>query len=51
LENISLRVFSTNKRAIGLYQKFGFESEGAIKRQYKLEGEYVDEVFMRKFLT
>jgi len=51
LEKLSLRVFSTNKRAIGLYQKFGFESEAVIKRQYKLEGEYVDELFMRKFLT
>ena len=51
LEKISLRVFSTNKRAIGLHQKFGFESEAVIKRQYRLEGEYVDELFMRKFLT
>jgi len=51
LEKISLRVFSTNERAIGLYQKFGFESEAVIKRQYKFEGEYMDELFMRKFLT
>lgn len=51
LEKISLSVFSTNKRAIRLYQKFGFESEATIKRQYKIEGKYVDELFMRKFLT
>lgn len=51
LEKISLSVFSTNKRAIRLYQKFGFELEGTIKRQYKIEGKYVDELFMRKFLT
>lgn len=50
LEKISLSVFSTNKRAIRLYQKFGFELEGTIKRQYKIEGEYVDELFMRRFL-
>jgi len=50
LEKISLNVFSTNERAIHLYQKFGFKLEGAIKRQYKIEGKYVDELFMRKFL-
>jgi len=41
LEKISLTVFSTNKPAINLYQKFGF----------KIEGKYVDDIIMGKFLT
>lgn len=50
LEKISLRVFSSNAPAINLYRKFGFEVEGISKRQYKIEGQYVDETIMAKFL-
>jgi RimJ/RimL family protein N-acetyltransferase len=50
LEKISLTVFSTNKPAISLYRKLGFEVEGISKKQYKIEGKYVDEVTMGKFL-
>ncbi|MEM2974869.1 MAG: GNAT family N-acetyltransferase [Candidatus Bathyarchaeia archaeon] len=49
-EKISLSVFSTNKPAINLYKKFGFEIEGVKKKEFKIEGEYVDEVCMGKFL-
>lgn len=51
LEKISLTAFSTNKAAIDLYRKFGFMIEGISKRQYKIEGRYVDEVVMGKFLN
>jgi len=51
LEKISLSVFSTNKVAIKLYRKFGFEVEGVCRKQFKIEGKYVDEVIMGKFLT
>ena len=51
LEKISLTVFSTNKAAINLYRKFGFEIEGINKKQYKIEGKYIDEIMMGKFLT
>lgn len=51
LEKISLSVFSTNEAAIKLYNKFGFEIEGRSKRQYKMEGRYIDELIMGKFLT
>ena len=51
LEKISLTVFSTNKPAINLYRKLGFEVEGISKKQYKIEGKYVDEIAMAKFLT
>jgi len=50
LEKISLTVFSTNEAAINLYRKFGFQIEGISKRQYKIEGKYVDETIMEKFL-
>ncbi len=46
VEKISLDVFSNNERAIGLYKKYGFQVEGRLKRQYVLEGRYVDEILM-----
>ena len=50
LEKISLKVFSTNTPAINMYRKLGFEVEGTSKRQYKIEGQYIDEITMGKFL-
>jgi len=49
-EKISLSVFSTNTAAINLYRKFGFEVEGVKKKEFKIEGKYVDEICMGKFL-
>lgn len=49
-EKISLSVFSTNKRAINLYKKFGFEIEGVKKKEIKIDEEYVDEILMALFL-
>lgn len=51
LEKISLTVFSTNSPAINLYRKFGFHEEGVSRRQYRINGKYVDEVTMSKFLS
>ena len=50
LEKISLPVFSTNEAAINLYCTFGFRIEGMSKKQYKIEGRYIDETIMGKFL-
>lgn len=50
-EKLCLSVFSTNEKAIHLYKKFGFEEEGVRKRQFIIEGIYVDEIMMGKFLT
>ncbi len=50
LEKVSLTVFSTNEAAINLYCTFGFQIEGVSKRQYRIEGKYVDETIMGKFL-
>jgi len=46
LEKVSLTVFSTNKPAIRLYAKFGFQIEGIMRKQFKVKGKYVDEVIM-----
>ena len=50
VEKATLEVFSTNARAIALYQKMGFEIEGSRKRQFKIRGQYVDDVYMAKWL-
>ena len=50
IEKINLEVFSTDKQAIQLYQKFGFQFEGVRKKQFKIRGEYVDEVSMGLFV-
>jgi ribosomal protein S18 acetylase RimI-like enzyme len=42
LEKVSLTVFSTNKAAINLYRRFGFNIEGTSKKQYKIEGRHID---------
>ncbi|MBO8164397.1 MAG: GNAT family N-acetyltransferase [Brevibacillus sp.] len=50
LEKISLDVFSNNQRAVEMYKRYGFVVEGTRKKQFILNGEYVDEVLMSKFL-
>lgn len=50
IEKVSLTVFSTNKRAVALYKKLGFEIEGIQKRHIKIRNEYVDRIVMAKWL-
>ncbi len=45
-----LQVFSTNARAIALYKKLGFVVEGVRPRQYRIRGEWVDDVLMGMWL-
>lgn len=47
---ISLSVFSSNQAAITLYKKYGFINEGVRKEQYYINGKFIDEVLMSKFL-
>lgn len=42
LERIWLRVFSSNARAIGLYEKLGFRTEGVLRRAAYLRGQWQD---------
>ncbi len=50
IEKICLEVFSTNTVAIQLYRNMGFVQECVRKKQFKIRGEYVDDVLMAKFL-
>jgi RimJ/RimL family protein N-acetyltransferase len=49
LEKLSLAVFPDNERAIAVYEHAGFEREGLRRRQYRVEGEFRDEVLMAWF--
>ncbi|MEM0157997.1 MAG: GNAT family N-acetyltransferase [Thermoplasmataceae archaeon] len=46
ITKLNLEVFSTNVNAISLYKKLGFETEGIRKKQFIIDGEYVDDVLM-----
>ena len=50
LEKVELSVYSSNKAAIQLYKKFGFQEFGYIKNFRKLENNYYDCIEMEKFL-
>jgi RimJ/RimL family protein N-acetyltransferase len=46
LNNIMLKVFSFNERAISCYKKVGFKEIGRRRQSYYLKGKFYDEVFM-----
>lgn len=46
LNNIMLKVFSFNKRAINCYKKVGFKEIGRRRQAYYLKGKFYDEVYM-----
>jgi RimJ/RimL family protein N-acetyltransferase len=48
---LELTVMKHNKIARALYLSHGFEEEGLKRQSLKLEGEYVDEVYMSKLLS
>lgn len=50
IKKLNLEVFSSNTNAISLYEKLGFQHEGARKRQFIIDGEYVDDIFMTVWL-
>jgi ribosomal protein S18 acetylase RimI-like enzyme len=47
---LSLRVLSTNKPAISLYERNGFQREGVLHREFLIDGVYVDDVLMARHL-
>jgi RimJ/RimL family protein N-acetyltransferase len=49
-EKIILSSFLTNTRALHVFEKAGFVRTGTRYKQYKVQGEYVDEVLMERFL-
>lgn len=50
LKVLTLCVFSTNERAIQVYEKVGFGKTGSIPRKFFKDGKYVDEVVMTMLL-
>jgi RimJ/RimL family protein N-acetyltransferase len=50
IEKVTLAVFETNKRAIAVYEKLGFQIEGRCPRDMKFGTEYVDSILMYKFV-
>lgn len=49
-KKVNLSVFNTNKNAMNLYKRFGFKKVGEKKKQFYLQGKYIDEIIMEKFL-
>lgn len=50
VEKVTLGVFSNNKRAFHLYERFGFEVEGVRRRHYYIAGRHEDEIDMALFV-
>lgn len=50
LKRLELFVFADNKKAIGLYKKFGFQVEGVQKYSALKNGVYADELMMARIL-
>lgn len=48
LKRLELSVFVDNERAIGLYQKYGFEVEGRALKAALVDGVYVDHFMMAR---
>lgn len=46
IKNISLGVKSSNKKAIILYEKFGFQKVGFHKNYFNIDGDFDDEILM-----
>jgi RimJ/RimL family protein N-acetyltransferase len=51
LRKVLLEVASDNPRAIALYQRAGFQTEGVLRRQLPRGGEFVDVLIMAVFLA
>ncbi|MBA0050235.1 GNAT family N-acetyltransferase [Streptomyces sp. AJS327] len=49
-ERVTLRVLGHNVPARGLYTAAGFEVEGVLPGEFLLEGEYVDDILMGRWL-
>lgn len=46
LQRVELEVFASNERAIGMYQKFGFQIEGRKRKARFIDGYYEDIITM-----
>jgi RimJ/RimL family protein N-acetyltransferase len=51
IHRLELTVNVTNTRAIGLYERFGFDREGTKRDSLFINGEYVNELYMAKLIA
>lgn len=51
IEKVALSVFADNLKAQALYRKMGFIEEGRRPREYKRNGEYIDDIMMYRFVN
>ena len=51
IERVELEVFSSNTRAIALYERLGFVREGVRRRARRLDGREEDDVLMARFIA
>ena len=47
---VSLRVLASNTRARSLYESCGFVVEGVLRGEFLLHDEFVDDLFMARYL-
>lgn len=50
IDKVALYLRSHNKPAWHLYEKLGFQEEGRKVKEWRVDGEYVDEILMYKWL-
>lgn len=48
---LHLRVFATNRAAAALYESLGYEIEGTLKGQVRVNDDFADEYIMTKFIN
>ena len=51
LTRLELEVYADNEAAIHLYERFGFEVEGTLRRHAFRDGEYIDSKVMGRLLN
>jgi L-phenylalanine/L-methionine N-acetyltransferase len=51
ITRLELEVYTDNVPAIALYQKYGFEIEGTLKKHVFRDGEFVDSYYMARLKT